>query len=122
MKSFTQMLKVERKHCASEVGSGLLEVFSTPALVAFMENTALQAIDDLQKGQTTVGVEINVQHLKASPIGEVLTAEAQLLSHEGRAYEFEVVVKDSSGDVVGKAFHKRFAVDSERFMQKLQKK
>ena len=119
MKSIKKVLVVERKHCAIEVGSGTLAVFSTPSLAAFMENTAMLAIDDLQEGFTTVGIEINIQHIKASPIGETLTAVAHMTSHEGRAYDFEIEVSDSKGSIVGKATHKRFAVDSQKFMQKL---
>lgn len=119
MKTLTQTLTVEKSHAASELGSGFLDVFATPAMIAFMENTAAKVIDDLDEGYTTVGIEINVKHLKASKIGEVVTCVAILTKQDGRIYEFEITVTDSTGDVIGTATHKRVAVEIERFMRKL---
>lgn len=119
MKTFTQKIVVDKKHTASEMGSGTLDVFATPAMIAFMENTALKVIDDLEEGCTTVGIEINVKHLKASKIGDELMCKAVLTKQEGRIYEFEVEVINSFGHVVGTAVHKRAAVEVERFLQKM---
>ena len=119
MKSYIQSLIVEKSHTASSLGSGSLDVFATPALVAFMENTAVKALDDLGEGMTTVGTVINVRHLKASKIGEKMTCTATLIHQEGRRYEFEITVTDSSGELTAIATHERAAVDVERFLRKL---
>ncbi|NLI72976.1 MAG: dihydrolipoamide acyltransferase [Bacteroidales bacterium] len=118
MKTFTQKLVVDKKHTALELGSGNLDVFATPAMIAMMENTALKAIDDLKSGFSTVGIEINVKHLKASKIGEEVTCIAILTKHEKKLYEFEITVTDSTGDVIGSATHKRVAVEIEKFMKR----
>lgn len=117
-KKFTQTLIVNPKQTAENLGSGLLPVFSTPSLVAFMENTAMQMID-LPEGGSSVGTSISVKHLKASAIGETLTCEATLVEDEGRRYAFELKVTDSKGDIVGEGQHERFVVDIQRFMSKL---
>ncbi|MHB9056483.1 MAG: thioesterase family protein [Paludibacteraceae bacterium] len=119
MKSYTQSLVVNKNHAASVLGSGFLNVFATPAMVAFMENTAAKAIDDLDDGYTTVGVEINVRHLKASKIGEKVTCTAILVRHERRVYEFEINVTDSGNILIGTATHQRVAVNAEQFMKNL---
>ena len=119
MKSYSQSLIVNKSQSASALGSGFLDVFATPAMVAFMENTASKVIDDLQQGFTTVGIEINVKHLKASKIGETVTCKATLTNQDKRIYEFEIEVTDSSGDTIGTATHKRAAVEIERFMRKV---
>ncbi len=119
MKSYTQSILVDKNHTASSLGSGSLEVLGTPAMVAFMENTAVNVIDDLGEGMTTVGTSINVKHLKASKIGEKMTCTAMLIHQEGRRYVFEITVVDSSGELTGTATHERVAVDIERFLRKL---
>ena len=119
MKSYIQSLIVDKNQTASSLGSGSLDVFATPALVAFMENTAVKALDDLGEGMTTVGTVINVRHLKASKIGEKMTCTATLIHQEGRRYEFEITVTDSTGELTATATHERAAVDVERFLRKL---
>ena len=119
MKSYIQSVIVDKNQTAYSLGSGSLDVFATPALVAFMENTAVKALDDLGEGMTTVGTVINVRHLKASKIGEKMTCTATLIHQEGRRYVFEITVVDSSGELTGTATHERVAVHIERFLRKL---
>lgn len=119
MNQFTQHMTVQESQTAEKVGSGALPVFATPALVAFMENTAMQLLSGLPEGETSVGTAINIQHLKASAVGETISCTATLTQAEGRKYSFELEAKDSKGDIVGKGTHERFAVNIERFMSKL---
>jgi predicted thioesterase len=114
----TQILIVSAKQTAESLGSGLLPVFSTPSLVAFMENTAMKLID-LPEGGSSVGTAIAVKHLKASKIGEELSCTATLTENEGRRYAFDLKVTDTKGDLVGEGSHERFVVDVQRFMSKL---
>jgi predicted thioesterase len=116
--TFSQQLIVKPSQTAEKLGSGLLAVFSTPSLVAFMENTAMQMID-LPEGASSVGTSIAVKHLKASKIGEELTCVANLIEVDGRRYAFELKVTDLKGDLVGEGKHERFVVDIARFMSKL---
>lgn len=104
---------------AAHLGSGDLRVFATPAMVALMENAAMNAVAaSLPEGTTTVGVEMNVSHVKASPVGAHITASAELVEAEGRRMVFAVRAWDERG-VIGEGRHTRFAVDRERFMSKL---
>ncbi|HLP05774.1 MAG TPA: thioesterase family protein [Paludibacter sp.] len=116
--TFTQTLTVDESQTASNFGSGLLPVFATPALVAFMENTAMKLVE-LPEGASSVGTEIHVRHLKASPIGAKIQCTAILNSVEGRKYSFSLQATDESGDLIGEGTHERFVVDIERFMSKL---
>lgn len=117
-KQFSQKIIVTVEQTAEKLGSGLLPVYSTPSLVAFMENTAMQMID-LPAGGSSVGTSIAVKHLKASKVGEELTCVATLTESEGRKYAFELSVTDSTGAVIGEGVHERFVVDIERFMSKI---
>jgi len=117
-KSLSQTITVKESQTATEYGSGLLPVFATPALIGLMENTAMQLIE-LPEGSSSVGISINLKHLKASPIGAEIKCTATLVEVDGRRYTFEIKATDASGDVIGEATHERFVVNVEKFMSKL---
>ena len=116
--TFIQKIIVQESQTASEYGSGLLPVYATPALVALMENTAMQLID-LPEGSSSVGILINVKHIKASPVGAEITCKATLNEVEGRKYTFDLTATDNIGDIIGTATHERVVIDVNRFMAKL---
>ena len=109
---------VEREDTAAEVGSGSLLVFATPCMVAMMEGAACEAIAaGLAEGETTVGTELNIQHLSATPVGMEVRAVATVTAVEGKCITFEVEAFDEAGPI-GKGTHKRFLVASQRFLDK----
>ena len=116
--TFSRSIRVTESQTAIHYGSGLLPVFATPALIALMENTAMQLIT-LPDGCSSVGISINMQHLKASPVGADILCTATLTGIEGRKYSFEIIATDSSFQLVGKAIHERVIVDIDRFMSKI---
>lgn len=110
---------VSNENSALTMGSGNLPVFATPAMVALMENATMLAVADaLPEGFTTVGLEMNVRHIKPSPIGAQITAVALLTAVEGRKLTFDVSAYDGE-EQIGKGVHVRFMVDIERFMNKI---
>lgn len=107
---------------AVNVGSGSLAVFSTPSMTALMEESACNCLADyLENDETTVGTELNIKHLSATPEGMKVTAEAVLTEVNGREFTFEVTASDESG-LIGKGTHKRFLVYSEKFTAKTYEK
>lgn len=110
---------VSEVNTAKTLGSGDLPVFATPAMVALMENAAMiAAAPHLPEGSTTVGAEMNVTHIKASPLGAEITATAVLAEVEGRKLTFNVGARDAQG-MIGEGVHIRFVVDRVKFMGKL---
>lgn len=102
------------------MGSGDLPVFATPAMAALMENAAMMAVaGNLPEGATTVGTQISVSHVKASPVGVRITASAELVEVDGRRLVFAVRAWDERG-TIGEGSHTRFVVDRDRFMGKLE--
>jgi fluoroacetyl-CoA thioesterase len=107
---------------ASHWGSGLVPVFSTPALVGLMESAAVAALTGhLASGQTTVGARIDVRHLAATPVGMQVRARAELMAVEGRKLVFKVQALDAV-ELIGEADHERFVVDEARFLSRVQAK
>lgn len=112
------IMNVTKDKTAAVVGSGLLEVFATPAMIALMEQTASESVMGmLEDGTTTVGTKINVDHLSATPVGMEVYCISTLTAVDGRKLCFEIEAFDDEG-LIGRAYHERFIVASERFMQK----
>ena len=112
---------VSAGNTAAVMGSGDLDVFATPAMVALMENAAMKAVADaLPEGSTTVGAEMNVTHIKPSGLGAEIVATAVLTGVEGRKLTFNVGARDAEG-MIGEGIHIRYAVDRHRFMEKVGK-
>lgn len=118
--TFTARTTVTAQLTASEMGSGDMPVYATPAMVALMENAAMNAVaGSLPEGGTTVGGNMTVDHLKPSPVGAEIEATARLEKIDGRKLLFTVEARQ--GDtVIGSGTHLRFIVDRERFMNKIQ--
>ncbi|MDR0754942.1 MAG: thioesterase family protein [Prevotellaceae bacterium] len=110
---------VDIGNTAISIGSGSLPVFSTPFLVALMENAAVKCINGyLDETLTTVGIALNIEHMKASAIGEKIIAKATLVNICNRELLFDVEAYGSRG-MIGKGSHKRFVINKEKFMEKL---
>jgi predicted thioesterase len=104
---------------ASVYGSGLHDVLSTPAMIALMEETAMKAVEAcLNEGEGTVGTEVNVKHLKATPVGKTVTCTATLQEVNGNRLLFHVEASDDKGKI-GVGMHERFIIDNSRFKEKL---
>jgi len=104
---------------AAHLGSGLVPVYATPALVALMENAAVRALEGhLPEGQTTVGGQIDVRHLAATPVGMKVRARAELLEVNRRKLTFNVHAWDEE-ELIGEAKHIRYIVDEDKFMAKV---
>ena len=103
--TYTSTVVVSKENVAATMGSGDLNVFATPAMVALMENAAMSAVaDELPEGSTTVGAMMNTTHIKPSAVGDTVSATAVLKEVEGRKLTFEVRAQDSKG-VIGEGTH-----------------
>ena len=113
---------VTDKNSACALGSGNLAVYATPAMIALMEMTALSAVDPLlPPGWSTVGTELTIKHISATPVGMKVSATAELLSVNGRALLFKVEAFDEAGKI-GEGLHSRFIVENEKFLAKAKAK
>ena len=117
--SYTATTTVNQNNTALALGSGDMEVFATPAMVALIEKAAMNAVaPHLEAGQTTVGTQITTSHIKASALGATISATATLTAVDGRSLTFAITARE--GDkIIGEGSHTRFIVDRERFLAKL---
>lgn len=115
--SFSEAVTPEKT--ARHYGSGSVEVFATPAMIAGMERTCMDSVQPLLgAGETTVGTLIHATHIKATPLNDTVTYQSVLAQVNDRKLTFTVEAYDSKG-LIGMAEHQRFIVNTERFMQKL---
>jgi len=103
---------------AKAMGSGLLEVFATPAMVALMEQAAVNSLN-LPIGQSSVGTSLSITHTAATPLGAKVSATAELVEIDRRRLVFYVGVSDEAGQI-GEGKHERFIIDVESFLAKAQ--
>lgn len=111
-------IKVVAENTAKSVGSGMLEVFATPAMIALMEKTASESVMPyLDEGEGTVGISLNVRHVSATPIGLTVFCESELVEIDRKRLVFSVKASDEKG-LIGEGTHERFVINNEKFMEK----
>lgn len=119
---YTAEKTVEFKDTAKAFGSGLVEVFATPAMVAFMEFTSHSGIAPmLPDGFSSVGIEIHTTHLKATPLGMKVNCHSKLTRVDGKKLYFKVSAYDEEG-IIGDGIHVRYIIEVQKFMDRLLKK
>ena len=114
----TKTVTVNESNTAKTMGSGTLDVFATPALIALMEETCWRSVADrLEDGCGTVGTLLEIRHTAPTPIGMDVTCESELVEVDGRRLVFTVQAHDAKG-LVGEGRHERFVIQNEKFQAK----
>ncbi len=116
-------MTVSREMCADHLGNGGIQVLATPFLIGILEGVAADLIQtELEEGQGSVGVQVNVRHLAATPVGMKVRARAQLAEINGKRMLFHVEARDDV-EVVMSGTHERYVLDSiERFLARVRSK
>ncbi len=115
-------MTVTQEYTARAMGSGVMDVYATPAMLALMEKTAFMSVlPHLQEGCGTVGTKADIEHVASSPVGMKITCDSELVAIEGRKLIFRVEASDEKG-LIGKGTHERFIVESEKFQEKTNRK
>ena len=111
--------KVDEDMTADRWGNQGVFVLATPTLVGLIEMTCVRAIQDqLEPGWSTVGTHIDLRHLKATPVGDTLTLQAEVTRVDGRTVTFKVSAEDTGG-LAGEGTHERVLIDLQRFLQRV---
>ena len=103
-----QSVAVTSENTAKTMGSGTLDVFATPALVALAEKTCWMSVAAaLDEG--------------CGPVVMTVTCESELTAVEGRKLVFKVSLHDEKGPVGG-GVHERFIINNAKFAAKAEAK
>lgn len=113
---------VTPENSAKKAGSGLLEVYATPSMIALMEGCSHEGIAaELDEGQGTVGISLNIEHVAATPVGMKVYCESELVDIDGRILTFDVKAYDECG-LIGRGIHKRCIINNDKFLKKVEAK
>ncbi len=114
--------RVEQSLTAASIGSGMVDVYATPMMIALMERTCSESVMPyLNEGETTVGTHIDVSHTSATPVGMTVRCKSELIEIDGRSLTFSVAAYDEAG-VIGEGRHERFIVHRDKFQSKANNK
>lgn len=115
-------ITVTKELTAISVGSGDLEVYATPAMIALMEGTASESVkSELEEGQGSVGTSIAIKHLAATPVGMRVRCETELVDVDGRRLVFKIEAFDELDKIV-EGTHERFIISNDKFQNKINSK
>ena len=118
----TEEMLVTDAVTANVLGSGGLNVFATPAMIALSEKTALKSVlSYLPEGQSTVGTKVDISHIAATPVGMKVRCETELIEVDRRRLVFSVNVYDEV-EKIAEGTHERFIVDDNKFQTKADSK
>ena len=116
-------LVVTPEHLANRFKDAILPpVLATPLMIMAMENAALNAIRNyLEPGETALGTAVDIRHIAATPVGQRVTAEAEVTRVEDRRIVFAVTARDDVEEI-GNGTHERMVVDLRRLAKRLDAK
>lgn len=116
--SYEKSELVTHQNSAKKFGSGALEVYATPAMIALMEGAAMLAIEKcLSSEQGSVGTKVDIEHIASTPLGMKVTAVAKVIAIDGKKVTFAMVASDERS-IIGQGSHERFIIDNEKFLHK----
>lgn len=118
----TAQIVVGPEHTAPFVGSGRIAVLATPVMINLIEAAALAAVEHLlPSGHQSLGIQLDVSHTAATPVGLRVTATAEVSQVQGRSITFRVAARDEF-EPIGGGTHKRIVVSVSRFDERVQRK
>lgn len=112
---------VDESMTAKVAGSGTLDVFATPCMIALVEETCWRSIDDfIDSDSTTVGTKVEVKHLAATAVGVDVECESEVIEHENNRILFQIEVRDEF-NLIARGIHERYIVNRKKFLSKIKK-
>ena len=118
----TAEIVVGPEHTAPFVGSGRIAVLATPVMITLIEAAALAAVEQLlPSGHQSLGIQLDVSHTAATPVGLRVTATAEVAQVQGRTITFRVAARDEF-EPIGGGSHRRVVVSVSRFDERVQRK
>jgi fluoroacetyl-CoA thioesterase len=97
-------------------------VLATPFLIMLLEMASRDSIVGLlEAGYDSVGTEVNVRHLAATPLGMQVRFHSEVIAVDDRRVRFKVEAFDEK-EKIAEGTHERFVVNIQRFAKRLAEK
>jgi fluoroacetyl-CoA thioesterase len=118
----TKEIEVVESQTIASFDANLPAVYGTPAMIMLMEWAAAAALEPhLPPGHISVGVEVSVRHLAATPLGDRVTAKAEVIEVNNNLVKFTVEARDTR-QIIGSGTHTRAIIEVERFLRGLRRR
>jgi predicted thioesterase len=115
----SESVTVTHKLTVAYHAPGMPEVYGTPMMIYLMEVASARAIRrSLPPGSVSVGTEVKIRHMAATPVGFVVTASATVIAVDGRTVTFAVQAHDGV-ELIGEGIHTRTVVNLDRFNERM---
>jgi predicted thioesterase len=111
---------VTSQETALTLGSGAVNVYGTPAMIALMEAATVSAVDPyLTAGRVSIGMDVAIRHVSPTAIGEQITAIAEITRIDGKRVTLEVRAWDEH-EMIGIGTIVRYLVDYNEFTKRIE--
>ena len=116
--SFSKTILVDEARCIGFMGKEGM-VYATPKMVSDLEYTCRDfLLGHLDPGEDSVGTQVLIDHLAATPLGLEVSITIKILEIEKRKIKFEFSVRDSIEEA-GRGTHTRFVVETAKTRERL---
>jgi fluoroacetyl-CoA thioesterase len=116
--SFSKTILVDETRCISFMGKEGM-VYATPKMVSDVEYTCRDfLLEHLEPGEDSVGTQVVIDHLAATPLGLKVAVEIRVVEVDRRKVKFEFLVKDPVEEA-GRGTHTRFVVEAAKRRERL---
>jgi fluoroacetyl-CoA thioesterase len=116
----TISFEVLKSHSITFTDKVEISVLSTPSLIWFLEQAALQFLEPwLDDKSLSVGTHVDLEHLAPTPIGVVVECTAKLIYQDGPVYRFGVEAH-AGQELIAKGIHSRRIIQASQLMKRLQ--
>ena len=113
---------VTEQHIIDFADDRMPAVLCTPWLIWFLEHAAREAmLPLLEEGESTVGVNVEVDHLAATPVGHKVTCTARVIKSDGQSVLFQLAAHDEH-EQIARGMHKLAVIDCDRLRRRVEGK
>lgn len=113
---------VTEQHVIDFADDQMPAVLCTPWLIWFLEHAAREAmLPLLDPDESTVGAQVDVEHLAATPIGQHVTCTARVINTDKRLITFQLTATDEH-EKIARGLHKLHIIKCDRFKARVDAK
>jgi predicted thioesterase len=121
-RTYQSQTRVEEWMTASKAGNRGIDVLSTPQLLQFVEDAAMQCLAPLlEDDEVTLGTHVDLAHTSATPVGLIVRTEVEVLKVDGRRIEFAFTAFDER-ERIAEGTHERYITSRTSFKDRLNEK
>jgi fluoroacetyl-CoA thioesterase len=121
-RTYQSQTRVEEWMTAEKAGNKGVPVLSTPMLVQFVEEAAMQCVAPLlDEDELTLGAHIDLAHLSPTPVGLIVRTEVEILKVDGRRIEYAFTAFDER-EKIAEGTHERYVTSRDKFRERLEEK